>query len=238
MAKVIVTMPHGGNSISMGAAQGFYVWPTRGKHQTYQLTCSMSAALHTFNSVWAQALNIRKSGFTHFAMIHSDITPDKGWLDTLMAEMERLEADIVSAVVPIKSDEGVTSTAVDSGDLWKPKRLTMTEVMNLPETFSADDVGGPLLVNNGLWVCDFRKSWVETFQFEILNRIMTNEAGIHYAQLIPEDWLASRRWNDLGLKVCATRKVGLAHEGSKSYSNRFAWGTWEHDETLCETKSK
>jgi len=239
MANVILTMPHGGPVVHVGAAQGFYLWPSR-KHRTLRLDCATSAGVHTFNTVWAAALNHRHRGFTHFAMIHADIEPDMYWLDTLMDELERLNADVVSAVVPIKGEEGITSTALDSGDLWHPRRLTMAEVMELPATFNFDNVGGPLLLNNGLWVCDLTKPWVESFQFEMLNRIVANGDGTFSAQMVSEDWLASRRWNDLGLSIYATRKVGLNHHGDKAFNNRESWGTWKHDhamipkrETVC-----
>lgn len=229
MANVILAMPHGGMEVHIGAAQGFYLWPSR-VHRLMRMIGSTSAGVHTFNTLWAGALELREQGFSHFAMIHSDIDPDHWWLDTLINEMNRLSADIVSVVAPIKSDEGVTSTAIDTGDLWRPRRLTMTEVYELPETFNAADVGGPLLVNNGLWVCDLTKPWADTFQFEMLNRIRPLGNGKFVAQMVSEDWLASRRWNELGLSVWATRKVGLNHHGSNGFTNRHAWGTWSIDQ--------
>lgn len=215
-----------------GAAKGFYLWPTQ-RHDVMRLECSFSGANHTFNTLWAAALTLRKEHkASYFAMIHADINPEQHWLDTLIDEMKCHQADVISAVVPIKSEEGVTSTALDNGNLWHNRRLTMAEVMDLPETFSSQDVGYPLLVNNGLWVCDFTQPWIESFVFETLNRIGKTPDKHFIAQAIYEDWIASRRWNDLGLKVYATRKVKLSHGGDERCNNYTSWGTWTHDQAF------
>src|SRR5512146_50667 len=75
--------------------------------------CSSGTA-KTFNRLWAAALTKAQRGkITHFAMLHSDIAPEPGFLDVLMEECCRLNADLVSAVIPLKDGRAVTSTAID-----------------------------------------------------------------------------------------------------------------------------
>lgn len=230
--RVALVMPQGGTRITDGAARAFYLWPTN-RFGLARLTASCSASCHTFNTLWTEALNLRHLDIRYFAMIHDDIEAEEHWLDKLIDEKERVGADVIAAVSPIKSIEGVTSTALDQGDLWRVRRLAMHEVMDLPETFGTDDVGHPLLVNNGLWVCDFTSPWVEKFSFEILNRTAAMDNGNHRAQMVPEDWLCSRKFHELGLKVFATRKVKLSHDG---HPNHQAWGTWKTDEAYQPMK--
>lgn len=182
---------------------------------------------HAFNLHWAQALDCRDNrGATHFAMIHSDVCPENGWLTTLLDELTALDADVVSAVVPIRDERGLTSTAVYSGDPWRRRRLTLTEVFNLPETFSGDDLGKRLMVNTGLWVCDLRREWCDEVLWDSEKRII-NRNGNRIAEVISEDWLFSHWLNERGGSLYATRKVQLEHD---RFPNREPWGHWTTDE--------
>ena len=49
-------------------------------------------------------------------MLHDDVVPEAFWLDKLIAELELHSADVMSAVVPVKSGNGLTSTAVGDAD--------------------------------------------------------------------------------------------------------------------------
>lgn len=231
-------MPRSCNKVSEGSAVGFYLAPSFGACEVFRLHNQTSLLNHCFNNLWATALNMRQADLTHFAMIHSDIAPPMGWLDQLIEEQQRVGADILSAVVPIKDAHGLTSTAVGMGDPWRRRRLSMKEVYGLPETFNANDVGGPLLVNTGLWVCDFTKPWVEDFHFECRDRIRRRSDGEFVSEVIPEDWLASQRWNELGLSVWATRKVLVRHDGEGAYENGHAWGLWDRDEVFHRNEGK
>jgi hypothetical protein len=187
-----------------------------------------------------QALNRRREvGITHFAMLHSDVAPDPGWLDVLIGELLRIDADVVSAVVPIKNNRGLTSTAVQvSEDLWgppMPRRLTLREVFDLPQTFSSEDVGGQILLNTGCWVCDITRPWCEDIWFESLERIVKKPDGEFIEQCISEDWLFSARLHHKGAKLFATRKVQLKHIGECEYSNGHVWGAWQTDEIYQTT---
>lgn len=191
-----------------------------------------------FNRIWCDALNYKRAcPVTHFAMIHDDVCPEPGWLDVLLDELDATGADMVSAVAPIKNGYGLTSTAVDvGGNPWVPRRLSMTEVFDLPETFGVDDVpwrepDSRLLVNTGLWVCRFDGGWPEQVCFRQQDRIERQPNGDYVARTIPEDWDFSRQLQSHGLKVVATRKVGLYH-GRQEFHNRGPWGAWTTDEAF------
>lgn len=213
-----------------------------------------------FNKMWAAALNLRATyRITHFAMLHSDIEPEPGWLDVLVAEQQRLGADVVSAVVPFKDQfaRGITSTGLgrvdaprgDCGVQGDSRRLTLHEIYQLPETFCAADTDSPndvLLVNSGCWVADFTKPWVDArdvngrarFSFQNHDGIVFDRDGKAHAECRGEDWTASYKLFDLGCKVYATRKIKTVHHGEFGYSNwvpgpdgkSTAWGQWKTDE--------
>jgi hypothetical protein len=194
---------------------------------------SASLLANNFNQLWCDALNRRQQlGLTHFAMLHADIAVPTGWLDALVAEQQRVGADLLSAVVPIKSEAGLTSTGLRAPDAAVGRRLTMREVMRLPVTFCAADTDSPthwLLVNSGLWVCDFTRPWVEEAHFWIGDRIVRDPSGRFRAEVLAEDWNFSDWCARRGLKVFATRVVPVKHFGTFGYPNDRAWGEWETD---------
>lgn len=231
---VLLTMPSYDGWYCDGAGEAFHVTPTLGKCDIDRTRGQSSFLTKTFNDLWCSALNRRSLGVTHFAMIHADIAPiTRGWVDVLMGELVRLDADMVSAVSPIKTPHGWTSTAVaiDDGDPWLRRRLTMKEVYDLPETFGSEDVGGPLLLNTALWVCRLDRPWCEQVCFDVFNRIV-KENGVWRTEAISEDWLFSAALNRLGCKLYATRKVTLKHEGGGDYRTDRVWGTQEKDEVF------
>lgn len=226
---VFLALPSYDGTASIATCESYFLAPFRNK------TCHVANArknisflTRCFNDLWCAALNERERGVTHFAMIHADVVPHQhDWVDILLGELTRLDADVVSAVAPIKSEHGWTSTAVEvgGGEPWFRRRLTMTEVYDLPETFGAEDVGAPLLLNTGLWVCDITRPWAERVCFDVGNRIYKHPKDGWKAQDVSEDWLFSAALNQLGCKLYATRKVTLNHEGGKSYPSDFPWGT-------------
>jgi hypothetical protein len=191
-----------------------------------------------FNYLWVDAL---RGGYDYFVMLHADVEPRPGWLDILVDELEAHEADVVSCVIPIKGPYGITSTGIGQrDDPWHLlRRLTMHEIVRLPETFSAEDAGypdHPLAVNTGCWVADLRKDWcretdndgVLKASFSIDDRII-QDGDDWKVECRPEDWRWSRQLWEMGCKVLATRKVQLIHHGDGQYQNSQAWGRWDHD---------
>jgi len=186
-----------------------------------------------FNTLWCSALNIAHSGqrLDYFAMLHDDIGPAEGWLDVLIEEMEANDLDVLGVAVPIKDHKGMTSLAIDGDGTWLPKcRISLHEVLDLPETFTSEDIGGNLLLNTGCWVCRFDLDWARKVRFTINDRIVFNKATDRYeSQVEPEDWYFSRLCHELGLKIGATRKVRLLHRGETDFNNYSDWGTQSFD---------
>lgn len=194
-------------------------------------THSYSCLPRNFNELLCAALNAREDGITHFCMLHSDVVPHgESWLDVLVEEMNKCQADILSVVIPIKTHQGVTSTALDipvdgSVHYWRPRRLTMTEIyQNYPETFTDDK----LLINTGLMMIDIRGAWAEKVWFEFED-IIYKDGKKFVAQNVPEDWNFSRRAKQQGAKIFATRKVGVTHYGHTGYGNISIWGSQKTD---------
>jgi hypothetical protein len=197
---------------------------------------------HNFNKLWCAALNSRKQhGWTHFAMLHSDVAPEAGWLDALIDEQERLGVEVMAAVIPIKDGRGLTSTGVWNPEIGQVRRLTMAEVMQLPETFTAYDVADllqpgkrvrvdmPLMVNTGCWVCRWDAFWPEKVVWRFVDEVWRGEDGRFEARTMSEDWDMSRQMAELGVKVGVTRKVLLVHYGPEGWTNVQAWGDYQED---------
>lgn len=222
-----------------------------------QDTTGHSLLANCFNYHWANALNLQLAGrnITRFVMIHSDIVPEDWWADKLLLELEETNADLLSVVVPIKDSRGLTSVAIDDiYDFWGVyRRLTMSEVMELPETFGISSCekaklcptdrwryGNHLLVNSGCWACRFDMGWRnETHKdgslkvyFNISDKIQIGNNGKYETVVMPEDWHFSRQVNKLGCKILATRKVRLGHRGALYYPNDSVWGDYKQDEDL------
>jgi hypothetical protein len=212
--------------------------------------CSLLA--HNFNRLWCQALNERfEHGFTHFAMHHADQGAAPGWLDVLLEELDRHEADVISVIVPLKDGRGLTSTAIYDHESARIQRLTMREAMTLPPTFTKRSLTGDgwlvagdgpgthhpapatrhaLLVNTGLWLCRLDRPWVENFPgFQVCDGVRKRADGRWQANVFSEDWNASAWWDRHGVKVAATRKVRVRHIGKAAYGNQDAWGEWSTD---------
>lgn len=189
-----------------------------------------SLAPKSFTALWLAAQDAAKTdGFTHFAMQHTDVLPEPGWLDVLHEEMSRLDCEIISVVIPIKTIEGLTSTAIErvDGDRLVGRNLTMTEVYALPETFSADDIDPPgcrLLVNTGLWLCRLGQPWCDEVHFQHATWIDRRGESPIYAQE-SEDWLMSRIVAMQGVQPYCTRKVRAKHRGWHEFDNGGPWGT-------------
>lgn len=219
----------GYGQLTAGAARAFWRASRLPDDAVYRQYNEGSLLAANFNALWVSALNLARAGRApdYFAMLHADVEPQDWWLDTLIDELEDKNLDVLSAVVPIKDSHGLTSTALShpDGDPFRILcRLTMADVHRLPETFTSDDVGHPLLLNTGLWVCRFDEAWTRKVRFTINDRIVTLPDGSYRAQCEPEDWYFSRLCHELGLKLGATRKVKLEHRGTAAFTNDRPWG--------------
>lgn len=218
---------------SPGAARGFFRSTDGRKVQSSMVNFESSLLAQSFNVLWVSAINSVLSGkqIDYFAMLHADVEPGDFWLDRLIEEMEAKELDVLSAVIPIKDHKGLTSAGYESVpfDEWKiGGRLSMTEVFRLPETFTEAEVGRPILMNTGCWVCKFDVNWAKKICFTIKDRIV-EENGLFRADVMPEDWNVSRQFRELGLRVGLTRKIQLLHRGTQAWGNDRPWGTMEFD---------
>jgi hypothetical protein len=225
MANVFLAVPHY-DQLAPQSLEGLILATAQHKYSINTEGGSLLALM--FNKLWCRALNQRKSGVTHFAMHHSDIAVPAGWLDTLLEEKERVGADVLSAVIPIKDLRGLTSTGWMDTQTGRITRLTMKEVYELPESFDARP-GQWLMVNTGLWVCDLRAPWVEDVCFSIVDAIGHDAEGNFWPRCIPEDWNFSRWCAREGLRVFATRRVPVTHYGTSGYTNSRPWGEWQTD---------
>jgi hypothetical protein len=203
-----------------------------------------SCAWDGFNGPWVEALNLQERGEADlFAMVHSDIVPEEPrFLDSLVRERERCGVDLISAAIPLKDGRGLMSCGVGRPDTsWTPlRRLSVREVCNLPETFTAADLGypgHPLLHNNGLWLADLRR---EVFHrcdpdgclsayFDFPRRIPRGPDGRWTVQGESEDWFFSRKLFELGATTAVTRLVKLRHCGEYGYPNFVPWGSHATD---------
>jgi hypothetical protein len=233
--KIGLAIP--GPSMIYGAAIGLLT-ASRGVHQVAPL--HSGNGFDDMNTLWVEAINMAHKGqITHFAMLHSDINPSQGWIDVLASEMQRVGADLISTVVPIKDSRGLTTTGVGSSDdPWNAfRRFTVREICELPETFSIADTPHPdryLLHNTGCWLADLRNpAWrtvdannflLATLSFPIAAQMMPDGSIEHRRE--SEDWFFSRMISGLPLKTFATRKVTATHYGMTPYVNNRPWGDY------------
>lgn len=204
-----------------------------------------SVLTQTFNRLLSNALNARdREGYTHFVMLHNDVVPKPGFYEVLLREMTAHKLDVVSALVPLKDERGLTSTAVDTpGNPWGNRRLTMSEAMELPETFSAEDVpfrqpDSCLLLNSGCWIMPLDEPWTRGLHFRQQDRIVWGRCNQEWiAQSISEDWDFSRQLWSRGVRMGCTRAVELFHQ-IPQYTNQKAWGTWIQDEDFIKAEAE
>lgn len=185
-----------------------------------------SALTYNFNSLYCMALNNRVNGFTHFAMLHSDIAVKQaGWLDKMVEIMEREGASVVSVVMPLKKvGSDMTSTAIEELATEKPlgfvaRKLTLRECAERGETWTDP----ALLVNTGLMLVDIRTPWSTKVWFEFKDRIESVLEGgreTFYPVSLAEDFGFSRMVRAQGGKLVVTREVFAEHCGGGRFGNK------------------
>lgn len=204
------------------------------------LPCSMLPM--SFNMLWCEALNARASGVTHFCMVHSDVIPvAEFWLDKLLDEQERVGADILTTVIPLKDNRGQSSTGVMNVGTREMRKLTLAECHGIRErtgspSFDVAAAGFPghcLLMNTGCWVCDLTKPWAERMCFRFHDHTVLQSDGKWRAACVGEDWLFSIDAHRLGLRCFASLVLPVEHQGVFQYPNITPWGTQEPDVSVA-----
>jgi hypothetical protein len=231
MASFFIAVPHYGQIVAP-ALEGLMLatqknrYTIKGQGGSF-LTLGFNRLLHDY------CLSTRaEHGWDRFAMHHADVSAAPGWLDWLETERARVDADILSCVIPLKGPRGVTSTGFMAAD-GRIRRLTMHELMQMPVTFDGawGRDGETLLVNTGLWIMRLDRPWVEDICFQVRNGVRVLADGSRRASALSEDWDFSLWAAARGLRVWATRGVQVTHwDGSQGFANDHAWGTHHTDE--------
>lgn len=193
-------------------------------------TYGLSILTRNFNSLYVMALNDDR--FTHFAMLHDDTEPDELWIDKLLGISSEFNADIVSAISPIKDVRGLTSTAIDepvgnNDPRWRVRRLSLHELHDKhPVTFTNEK----LLLNTGCMLVRLKDPRTRELWFSFDDAIIDDpkRPGKKIAVGVSEDWVFSRRANALGLKLAATRAIKIKHTGRAEFTNA-KWGAIAED---------
>lgn len=209
------------------------------------------------NSLWVSALNARleNPAVKWFAMLHADVAPEAWWLDTLIGEAEKHNADLVSAVVPVKDNRGITSTIIANPD-WDESilqgtrparyfgRLTLRQVRHsrFPVTFGINEACDALaqlpddlrvtdaprhvlLCNTGCMVIRLTANIDWLKVFFSVVDGIVIEGGRYRYYDISEDWTFSYRMTLAGGRCMATKAVRVTHFGVGRFGNESAWGT-------------
>jgi hypothetical protein len=231
---IFVCFPHGGSALP-GVLKAYDDCAV--KYKIYKKPQHKGDTHYNWNCLWLEALEGReKYGYTDFCMFHADVAADAGCVDTLKDLQIEYNADVISCVIPIKDPRGLTSTGLRElgPPPFKARRLTMKEIFTAPETFSIKDFPSKqnicLAVNNGLWMIDITKPWADKMPpFQSVYTWHYSKTKGRMVNWHSEDWLHSGWFAENNLKVFATRKIGVEHEGKIVYSNKSVWGIWETD---------
>lgn len=208
-----------------------------------------SSTTHNFNVNYCAAYNERRTekrpdGFTHFAMLHDDVQPlQPDWLERMYAILSDNELDVLSAVIAIKDERGITSTGLDT-HLWCPRRLTLHEIhkrmpslitnRDIPSYFGdgPNQMQGPhanLIINTGLMLMRLDRPWNSKVVFQFRNETWLTPDGILRPEFEPEDWRFSRFLARHNAHFGATRDVSALHHGNFGFPNDAPWGTQKWD---------
>jgi len=248
MANVYLASPLYDQAQHRGSARAFYQRASQ-VHSIYDYTASGSLIPELCNELLCDALNrMEECSLAWFAMLHADVEPEAFWLDKLIAEADRVGADCLSAVVPIKTKEGITSTGISRSDseLGLFCRLTMNQVWHptFPVTFGLNEAasaleslptdlriegvpGSFLLANTGCMICRLDRPWMgcdpPKVWFEDKAKI-ERQNGKWRPIGSSEDFVFTRRIAEAGGKVMVTKAVKLNHHGAMAFPNFEPWG--------------
>lgn len=177
--------------------------------------CSLLA--YCFNALYAEALNRRGDGITHFVMLHDDVAPQdvEGvcWLRVLENEMTVRGVPVLSAAVAVRGTNE-SSAAVDGP---APRRIPLAELAKKGGVHSRDCA---LLINTGCLVIDIRETWAEKLYFHVKDGIRRLSDGTFAPFVEPEDWELSRSLRRMGVPFATTAAVETLHAGVQRWSSR------------------
>lgn len=183
--------------------------------------------------------------YDYFAMLHSDVAPAEGWADALVGELEKHNLDVIHAPCAFKGKEWLTSTAIGySADMYSaPRRITMTELQSLPQTFDVEtirevyDAGAErILCNTGCMVWKLG-DWVHDFPGFTMMDSIEKHGGKWRAVTVSEDYVFAHWCADNGVRVGAT-KVETKHFGRQGYSTADAWGPARDEEYFARLAAR
>ena len=170
--------------------------------------------------VFNEALGISIArGYDVLCLLHADVSAEPGWLSMMLDEMQEHDADVLSAVVAIKDERGLSSTAVRTAE-DDYRKLSLRECHALPQTFAAEDIGASmLLLNTGLMLMRTDRPWMKQWNgFRIRSCIQWDTLTI---DTVGEDWDMSEQLHALDPqpKLMATTAVQVHHWGSRMWGN-------------------
>ncbi len=185
----------------------------------YEASSSLLAA--AFNRCLAEALNRRDDGVTHFLLLHADVVPRQMiWVKQLWKEFKDNNCQVLSAAIPIKNIAGITSTGWETDNIWRPRRLSLTEIHDRPVTWTHPK----LLLNTGMLLMDITQPWAEKVCFTINDQIRKTPEGKFEVDVESEDWNFSRQLKEHGVDLWVTRRIAINHIGRNHWRNDVKWG--------------
>jgi len=224
--SILVGIPTHGRDVDAGVMMASHAFGDVGRVEIKWSAASLLAA--NFNKLLCAAKN---GGHEYLLLGHGDVVPlGTGWLRAMVDRAKRHNADLLSAVVPLKNASGLTSTAVLVDG--RVRRLTLHEVAKLPDVFDVFDVydvgvapdAYGLLVNTGLLLIRMAMVDPERLHFTVRDQVRQCE-GVFNFVVWPEDWGFSVDAAKANLRVTATRTPRVEHIGAVEFSTAAEpWG--------------
>jgi hypothetical protein len=238
MATVFLGCPTHDGRLHAGAARGIYYTPSK-LHSVSPWIVQDSLLPTSCNNLLVSAIS---SSADWLAILHSDVDPEPNWIDALIHIAESHLADFVSAVVPIKDDRGVTSTAIaGTSNTGCFARLTQSQVRHpsFPDTFGIMEAAEALCqLPNELRVVNCPRIFLLANTGCMIYRIAHWRPGVKFsneddiavvggrveAVWQSEDWFFSRSIAERGGKVLATKSLRVRHWGTMAFDSHSIWG--------------
>lgn len=251
LSKIFVAVPMHKYEISAATTSSLLSAGTTVKHDIQFCVHGISLLARNFNYMFSMAYN---DGFDYIFYIHSDIGVHSrnglSWVDNIILRMQQSGAAVISTVVPIKNDLGVTSTAIQLSKIspYPLKRLTVKQLGSIKQTplidretvcrvmdLNPSDVGA-LLVNTGVMCMNLKEfDWTKWSGFNIFDKIVWNTKKKAKGFTIPEDWHLSIWLHSMGWPYYVSKELKVIHGGYNEYFNYGNWGEGEDLTVVSET---